>query len=698
MMTDSPTPDPQGRPRIDSVRKRKTRSSVACARCHSLKVKCAGGIPCLRCRSSKKASECYYPTREKRVAVSQSFLDELQRRSSNSDSSPRGHSINVCVPTGSASQPIDAHTSPVENSTFVATTKNTTGKGSGLYHSHSFGDSTCVTFSQQMLQCLSLQPIEPSSEDYPFYRNPAFARQEKSTAACRLPDRIRARLLVRVFMRFIGHDYHFFLESDFLRQLNSAYDLNATASYDAVWACKFFVVLALGELYSTSVIPSGELVPHRVPGVDYFVTASNLLQDLYEDPTVSQIETLTLFCFYSNALGRIKSANNYIGIALRLSTSLGLHRHCDRASSGLQPLEQEHRVRLWWTVYIFERSSSARLGLPAAIQDADIHVRMPSSDHLPPDVLQQLGPPDHLVAHVNLARITGLIKYDDSGPLNANTDTFVEHLRAVLQMLRKWDSHVPSSLRWSPGASRSVASLQLHFNQCIILTTRPILFDALKAKVSGDPSPQSTASSLTDTLKTLAEACTSAARTSNTIFSHLFVENSLALRGYFDAHHLFASTLVIAISSILSPNASDSDAVQTALQLMKLMKDSGNVAAANYLPRLQEIQDTFSRPLAIAPNTKGVADSSAAIQSPVQGDIQSFPLLSPMTERDVQDGSNSGLFDFLADTGSSLSETGLGNILTDPLDNPLLQVFLGHADSNGEGDMSSAVEEVGFML
>ncbi|SCO78579.1 uncharacterized protein FRV6_02792 [Fusarium oxysporum] len=644
-MTDSPTPDPQGRPRIDSVRKRKTRSSVA-------------------------------------------FLDELQSRSSNSDSSPRGHSINVCVPTGSASQPIDAHTSPVENSTFVATTKNTTGKGSGLYHSHSFGDSTCVTFSQQMLQCLSLQPIEPSSEDYPFYRNPAFARQEKSTAACRLPDRIRARLLVRVFMRFIGHDYHFFLESDFLRQLNSAYDLNATASYDAVWACKFFVVLALGELYSTSVIPSGESVPHRVPGVDYFVTASNLLQDLYEDPT----------CFYSNALGRIKSANNYIGIALRLSTSLGLHRHCERASSGLQPLEQEHRVRLWWTVYIFERSSSARLGLPAAIQDADIHVRMPSSDHLSPDVLQQLGPPDHLVAHVNLARITGLIKYDDRGPLNANTDTFVEHLRAVLQRLRKWDSHVPSSLRWSPGASRSVASLQLHFNQCIILTTRPVLFDALKAKVSGDPSPQSTASSVTDTLKTLAEACTSAARTSNTIFSHLFVENSLALRGYFDAHHLFASTLVIAISSILSPNASDSDAVQTALQLMKLMKDSGNVAAANYLPRLQEIQNTFSRPLAIAPNTKGVADSSAAIQSPVQGDIQSFPLLSPITEQDAEDGSNSGLFDFLADTGSSLSETGLGNILTDPLDNPLLQVFLGHADKNGEGDMSSAVEEMGFML
>ena len=83
--------------------------------------------------------------------------------------------------------------------------------------------------------------------------------------------------------------------------------------------------------------------------------------------------------------------------------------------------------------YIFERSTSARLGVPAAIQEADIDVEMPSSGNLPVDMQQQLGSPDRLVAHTNLARVIGLIKYGGYGPLNADSDKFVEHLRAILK-------------------------------------------------------------------------------------------------------------------------------------------------------------------------------------------------------------------------------------------------------------------------
>ncbi|KAF5581884.1 transcriptional regulatory [Fusarium pseudoanthophilum] len=659
-MTGSSQPDLDTRSRADSVRKRKTRSSVA-------------------------------------------YLDELQSRSSNSDPSPLGHSINVSVSVGGDAQQT-ARMPPSPSTALTAGSENTTGgMGHGLLDpvadQPSFGDSTCVGFSQQILQCLSSDNLPSPSPDYPYYRDSAFARQVKSTAACKLPDRIRAHLLVRVFLRFIGHDYHFFLERDFLRQLDNAYNVNATTCYDTVWACKFFVVLALGELYSTSAMPSSESSRHcQVPGVNYFITATDLLQDLYEDPSIGQIETLTLFCFYSNALGRIKSANNYIGIALRLSTSLGLHRLSSRGYSGLQPLDHQHRVRLWWTVYIFERTTSARLGLPAAIQDADINVEMPSSDNFSVDVQQQLGSPDHLIAHINLARITGLIKYDGCGPLNASSDKFVEHLRLVLQTLRKWDSHVPSNLRWSPGASRSVASLQLHFNQCIILATRPILLDALMAKVTGNPEPQAAQLPLTGTLETLAEACVSAARTSNTIFSYLFVENSIAVRGYFDAHHLFASTLVLIISTSISPNASDSDSVQTAFQLMKLMKENGNVAAANYLPRLQQIQAAFCRMMTSTPTTRQVGEVAQPISSSMQGDTAPLPMLSPTTEIDNHDRPNFGFFDTLTDASTGFFEPGRGRLSVDPLDNPLLEAFLDHAGSSGEGSLGSAVEGMDFLL
>jgi hypothetical protein len=224
----------------------------------------------------------------------QSYLNELQSRSSNSELTRPGPNINVS--TASAQRTV--HISPAPSVTVRA--NENTHVGDGARHravgATLFGESTCTDFSQQVLQCLSPYSMQSPPGDYPFYRNPAFARQAKSLAACKLPDRIRAHLLVRVFLRFIGHDYHFFLERDFLSQLEKAYDVNAiTASYDVDWACKFFVVLALGELYSTSATPNRESRDCRVPGVDYFVTATQLLQDLYEDPTISQIETLTLF-------------------------------------------------------------------------------------------------------------------------------------------------------------------------------------------------------------------------------------------------------------------------------------------------------------------------------------------------------------------------------------------------------------------
>ncbi|KAH6879537.1 hypothetical protein B0T10DRAFT_496558 [Thelonectria olida] len=61
-MSDSPIAEP--------TRKRKKRSYVACRRCHGLKVKCSGGMPCQRCQSARQASLCEYPTRERRVTVS----------------------------------------------------------------------------------------------------------------------------------------------------------------------------------------------------------------------------------------------------------------------------------------------------------------------------------------------------------------------------------------------------------------------------------------------------------------------------------------------------------------------------------------------------------------------------------------------------------------------------------------------------
>lgn len=66
-------------------------------------------------------------------------------------------------------------------------------------------------------------------------------------------------------------------------------------SNDPVWICKFFVVLALGELYTNQSQDRNKETKNSIPGTNYFLTAIGLLQDLYEEPSVQQIENLLLF-------------------------------------------------------------------------------------------------------------------------------------------------------------------------------------------------------------------------------------------------------------------------------------------------------------------------------------------------------------------------------------------------------------------
>lgn len=72
-------------------------------------------------------------------------------------------------------------------------------------------------------------------------------------------------------------------------------------------------------------------------------------------------------------------------------------------------LHREHRRRVWWTLYLFDRLTSSKLGFPLAIQDHDIDVELPSMDGLSAAEQEEFSDPMHLLQHVGLARITGSI-------------------------------------------------------------------------------------------------------------------------------------------------------------------------------------------------------------------------------------------------------------------------------------------------
>lgn len=90
-----------------------------------------------------------------------------------------------------------------------------------------------------------------------------------------------------------------------------------------------------------------------------------------------------------------------------MSIGIGLHRN--QKNLNLSAVEREHRRRVWWTVYCFERLSSSRLGYPTSIQDDVIDVEYPSMSGLSDSEKEEFNDPEHLCANVKLTRITGRI-------------------------------------------------------------------------------------------------------------------------------------------------------------------------------------------------------------------------------------------------------------------------------------------------
>jgi hypothetical protein len=181
-----------------------------------------------------------------------------------------------------------------------------------------------------------------------------------------------------------------------------------------------------------------------------------------------QQHTLTRFAqsFYSLCLNRRHSAYTLAGSAVRLAVVMGLHLNVPPAVLPDATM-REHRRRLWWTAYTFDRMWSAKLGFPHAISDTVIEVDLPSNL---PDNADQEDIPDcsYLVAMIGLARLTSQTMSSIYGSAAQKT-SLSQRVQSALTNLRRWKDELPESLmikNMDNATSDSRACyLQLMFNQ-----------------------------------------------------------------------------------------------------------------------------------------------------------------------------------------------------------------------------------------
>lgn len=133
--------------------------------------------------------------------------------------------------------------------------------------------------------------------------------------------------------------------------------------------------------------------------------------------------------------------------------------------------------------------------------------------------------------------------------------------------------------------------------QCIMLASRPILLHALIQATSPESITEDNAQTdIRQTLKTLSDACIHAARHTHSLIVEEWTNGSVPIFGYFYAHYLFSSALIMVISSLVYPeNSNDFALFEAAFEILQAMSSHGNLAATEFYDNLECVKQCLDK-------------------------------------------------------------------------------------------------------
>ncbi|KAF2214700.1 hypothetical protein CERZMDRAFT_37083 [Cercospora zeae-maydis SCOH1-5] len=134
------------------------------------------------------------------------------------------------------------------------------------------------------------------------------------------------------------------------------------------WNALAYIVGAIG-IFSTATSPIAQ-------DLDLFEAArSNISIASLESGNLTLVQTLTLMSNYLQKKDLPNSGYNYLGLALHMAISLGLHK--EFSNWRIAPLAMEVRRRTWWTLYIFFSGAMITFGRPVTWPSHGVEVALP---------------------------------------------------------------------------------------------------------------------------------------------------------------------------------------------------------------------------------------------------------------------------------------------------------------------------------
>ena len=340
-------------------------------------------------------------------------------------------------------------------------------------------------------------------------------------------------------------------------------------------------------------------------------------------PATTVLPLTSRQAFYAAVMNRRHSAVLLSGHSLRLCLVLGLHIEISDAQLK-DPALREHRCRLWWTAFRFDRLWAGRVGIPPAIPDDSVEIRLPSSEGLPIDSESDFRDAEFLAMGVRLARILSRA-VNTLYVWKRQQTSFSERVQAAVRSLRDWAEDLPEHLKLRPGESLPphVQYMHLSFIQSVIVVTRPVLLHLYRQSIPRRDDDSVQAPPFSDPALSLTTACVRYARQSMELLKRSWADGSFPTFDYFHVQFLFSSATILAISALLKGTgwANDREDFLLACSFLHQLEQNGNLAAKEFSTHV----DALKAMMLEGTGGDSTMGQSTAVEDPPLQDFLDFP-------------------------------------------------------------------------
>ncbi|KAK0372969.1 hypothetical protein CLIM01_09688 [Colletotrichum limetticola] len=469
---------PLATPGAVAVNPRK-RGRTACTRCKSRKQKCDDQYPiCSNCRKSgaqcdktdvsdDASSIAYTRALEERVAFLENKL--AQAPTPEATTTPRETASNYSVPSGRDKNALSDVVAHVSLGNFEAPAY--VGPSSGLSLALNLGEMVQATVWNKMLpdiqdgttgnqaNCINPSPRCITVEDL-------LAHSVKEP-----PSDEQGSQMLKAYTSQL-HSKYPFLEPEELWKLHSermtlaAKPTQTLTRIERFGIFKLYLVYAMGATLVQLTQRGPVLSPEAL-----YITALQHISAARESRTVQNIEAMTLLVMF-----HLRSTSSHglwymIGLAMRTSIDLGLHRAAHEQNLD-GPIVQRRR-RLFWSVYSLERTIAVSLGRPLSIADTQIDVELPNT------IINGSPSASVLVGNdITLALVLFKLRRIESKIHHSvyRTDKTLDALRPKLdrlhQQLKSWRDSLTD---WIPAGHPDLNYALLLYNRALRLLIQPFL-------------------------------------------------------------------------------------------------------------------------------------------------------------------------------------------------------------------------------